>query len=51
LTASGAKFNSLSAAGWKIAHLTAAMPGAEMVAAVRALFVSVVPGGIAREKQ
>ncbi|MGA3219407.1 MAG: hypothetical protein ABSE77_10105 [Acidimicrobiales bacterium] len=39
------KFTSLNAAGWKIAHLTAVMSGAEMVAAVRLLLASVAARG------
>ena len=38
------KLTSLSAAGWKIAHLTAAMPKGEMVAAARGLLASAAPG-------
>jgi hypothetical protein len=33
------KLNALGAAGWQIAHLTAAMSAAEMVAAVKALLI------------
>jgi very-short-patch-repair endonuclease len=38
------KFTALNAAGWKIAHLTAVMPQAEMLAAVRLLLSCVAPG-------
>jgi predicted transcriptional regulator of viral defense system len=38
------KFTALNTVGWKIAHLTAVMPPVEMVAAVRLLLASVVPG-------
>jgi len=38
------KLTSLNAAGWRIAHLTAAMAKAEMVAAVRGLLASAASG-------
>jgi very-short-patch-repair endonuclease len=40
------KLNALAAAGWKVAHLTAAMPPAEIVYSVRALLLGAAPGGL-----
>jgi len=51
------KLNALAGAGWRVAHLTAAMSEAEMVGAVQALLpgASAAPGGLpmagAREEQ
>ncbi len=45
------KLTSLNSAGWRIAHLTAAMPKAEMVAAVRGLLASAASGRSRSEDQ
>jgi very-short-patch-repair endonuclease len=45
------KFTLLNAAGWKIAHLTAVMSGAEMVAAVQLLLASAAVRGSLGEKR
>ena len=45
------KFTLLNAGGWKIAHLTAVMPAAEMVASVQLLLASVTTCGSHGEKR
>jgi hypothetical protein len=40
------KLNALVRAGWRVAHLTAAMSTAEIVSSVRALLTEAAPGGL-----